>query len=1211
MKMDRWTIVLVAVAIWCLAVGSHGLGSAAEPESRLRLGMTNSSRPNIVFLICESIDAKTFDEDSPVPLPNIRKLIQRGGVSFKTHYVSAPVCAPSRTSIQQGRHVHRIPHDHNGIQVNGAWNNYEGMAPDYDMKIGDVLGRTGYDVNILGKTDWTAGKLWHALRPHDRVPPSTCLPHVAVLFWPANPRPLVNHKNHLFTGLSIGGHALWNWWQCFTMYTQFPYNVTNGGWNEQPETQAGEGAVCDAHGDVTPGNRSHDVDWMFVEQNVAYIRNHSQSQPFFVYQGMDIVHPPLGMPSDQTCEKFYNMINESDVTVPDWAPLDELHPCDLQSVMLKGCLPNQDNATAVTNFYSKDRRRRVRRIYYAMIAEFDAMVGEYMQAVEDAGLPLCKKIKLREDVKSLSGLPFQMEHQQFYKMVPLVIAGPGIKADTETLPTQHVDLYPTFMDFGQVPASMRPEGLDGISLVPRVVEQKPLANTSFAISQFHGADLGMSWYLIRYQNWKLVTYGTGQEVAPQLFDMVNDPGETHDVHAQHPDLVAQLDALLRSRIDYPSVSLDVATYNLAMGKWWINSTGPGWKDTLASFPSWGASWARRFNPQNRTISISPPAPFCPLAPTQQLDSMSGKFTISAILPSLLIVHFCMSHFGLTVKVLFEYDPQNDDELRLVVGDLITNVSKDSDGWWSGTDKHGHHGVFPDNFVEEVQAPPPAAATPAPAAATAPSRPAPPPIAAPAQPAKKYCKCTFEYDAANDDELTLAVGDVVEIVNQDDEGWWEGIHKGKTGLFPSNFVEECPAPAGAAPAAAAVAADDDQDNANVIQAKKVQGIGFGNIFAGGSVALRKTSVSSKKPPPPASAPAEPAAAPAAHKPPTTGPTKPPAPAKKQFKAIHDYTQQGDDELSFVPGDIITLVSVPPGEEIEGWLTGELNGRTGLFPDNFVEELPMPAAEPPAPTPTPAPKAAIQPPARSTSLGKPPVPRSPSISQKVPPPRSGSTASTLAPKPSVPSSSTEPPKPKPSKPAARIPPPQKPATGPEKPALKPPASKPVASNDKPKPPAPVRSSSSQSLEPTDKNDDIPPWKRELNNRRSRGASMSMAARPKPAGDPAPKPTPAPEPIPAKTPITEPKQGSPPAPAPEAQKTAKPTPTAPATQAAESGSAPSVDKAHLEALEGKINDMMTTVEKLRKAMQVLTSDLDAERAERLKLQVEVDRLKKFNEI
>lgn len=68
------------------------------------------------------------------------------------------------------------------------------------------------------------------------------------------------------------------------------------------------------------------------------------------------------------------MIDPEKVTAPAWQPVKELHACDFQSVMLKGCLPNEDDANATAAFYSIERRKRIRRVYYAMIAEFDAMV---------------------------------------------------------------------------------------------------------------------------------------------------------------------------------------------------------------------------------------------------------------------------------------------------------------------------------------------------------------------------------------------------------------------------------------------------------------------------------------------------------------------------------------------------------------------------------------------------------------------------------------------------------------------------------------------------------------------------------------------------------------------------------------------------------------------------------------------------------------------
>lgn len=50
-------------------------------------------------------------------------------------------------------------------------------------------------------------------------------------------------------------------------------------------------------------------------------------------------------------------------------------------------------------------------------------------------------------------------------------------------------------------------------------------------------------------------------------------------------------------------------------------------------------------------------------------------------------------------------------------------------------------------------------------------------------------------------------------------------------------------------------------------------------------------------------------------------------------LYAYEAQNDDELTIKEGDVITVLT----KEVEdkGWWKGELNGRVGVFPDNFVK------------------------------------------------------------------------------------------------------------------------------------------------------------------------------------------------------------------------------------------------------------------------------------
>ena len=64
-----------------------------------------------------------------------------------------------------------------------------------------------------------------------------------------------------------------------------------------------------------------------------------------------------------------------------------------------------------------------------------------------------------------------------------------------------------------------------------------------------------------------------------------------------------------------------------------------------------------------------------------------------------------------------------------------------------------------------------------------------PISAMPQSSKiRRAKVAFSYAADNIDELSLEPGQIVEVLAEEEEGWWRGKMGGKEGVFPSNFVE---------------------------------------------------------------------------------------------------------------------------------------------------------------------------------------------------------------------------------------------------------------------------------------------------------------------------------------------------------------------------------------------------------------------------------------
>ena len=58
-------------------------------------------------------------------------------------------------------------------------------------------------------------------------------------------------------------------------------------------------------------------------------------------------------------------------------------------------------------------------------------------------------------------------------------------------------------------------------------------------------------------------------------------------------------------------------------------------------------------------------------------------------------------------------------------------------------------------------------------------------------------------------------------------------------------------------------------------------------------------------------------------------------KQYCMAMYDYDATCDEELTFVEGEIIVILSKEPHDVDDGWWKGELRGEIGLFPSLVVE------------------------------------------------------------------------------------------------------------------------------------------------------------------------------------------------------------------------------------------------------------------------------------
>lgn len=303
--------------------------------------------------------------------------------------------------------------------------------------------------------------------------------------------------------------------------------------------------MVDGDGDVA------ERDWQSTDAAVAWLKETAGQQnagPFKLYLGLSFPHPPF-----KTSRKYLELIDPDTVMLPPQEM--DTHPVTRYQILHKNWTHGLDDDTV----------REVRRVYYAMVAEVDAMVGRVLDAVAEGGLTESTVIVFSSDHGELA-----LEHGQFFKMspfegsarVPLVVSGPGLRKGVAVdTPVSLVDLYPTFMEL--VSAS-RPDDLDGHSLLP-MLQGAPGRHPGRALCEYHDSSSNATWFLLREGDWKLIHY-CGYE--PQLFNLRDDPDEVRDLARQKKDRTRKMEQTLRGLVDVDEVDARVKRYEKACFRQW-------------------------------------------------------------------------------------------------------------------------------------------------------------------------------------------------------------------------------------------------------------------------------------------------------------------------------------------------------------------------------------------------------------------------------------------------------------------------------------------------------------------------------------------------------------------------------------------------------------------------------------------------------------------
>lgn len=108
--------------------------------------------------------------------------------------------------------------------------------------------------------------------------------------------------------------------------------------------------------------------------------------------------------------------------------------------------------------------------------------------------------------------------------------------------------------------------------------------------------------------------------------------------------------------------------------------------------------------------------------------------------------------------LYDFEGENDGDLRLCAGDKISVLNSADKNWWEGSSK-GYKGFFPASYVQVISSD------------------------------DVILRCLFDFIGQEGDELTIQANQIVVQIRNEGNGWIVGKTGSVEGAFPASYVEE--------------------------------------------------------------------------------------------------------------------------------------------------------------------------------------------------------------------------------------------------------------------------------------------------------------------------------------------------------------------------------------------------------------------------------------
>jgi len=481
--VTRFCRLFASVVTAVLTAGATTACSGFSSESRPEALRQAALPPNIILILADDLGSADLGAygGTAISTPSLDQLAAEG-LRFTRAYAGNTVCGPSRSTLMTGLHMGHTP----------VRSNTGGVSlRDEDVTLAEVLKAAGYATGGFGK--WGLGEIGTPGVPERQ-----------------------------------GFDEFFGFYHQIHAHEHFPAFLYRN--SERVELPANRGFYDGSFGEgrgvgpIPPqspsGERYQFAHALIVERMKEFIRAH-RDRPFFAYGAWTPPHSRWEVPEDDPAWQLY---------------VDRPWPLEAKA------------AAAFTSIV-------------------DRHVGEIVALVDELGIADRTIILFASDNGGLTTLnrePLQTNGilrggkttlWEGGLRVPFIVRWPGrIKPATTDHLTYFPDLLPTIAELTGASEHV-PANFDGLSLVPVLVGAEAAGRAPESHDYLYWEDADIDWTSVRYLAettlrqavrsgpWKAIRPGPGAPL--QLYDIERDPGETTDVAADHPDVVAQIEAWMR------------------------------------------------------------------------------------------------------------------------------------------------------------------------------------------------------------------------------------------------------------------------------------------------------------------------------------------------------------------------------------------------------------------------------------------------------------------------------------------------------------------------------------------------------------------------------------------------------------------------------------------------------------------------------------------